>query len=70
MVTAVRSCLDRIVPASPTSAEGMEALRARAWAEQGVVVLNVEEIADEWLRQAVRNEATRRWGSRMKGAKR
>lgn len=66
MVNAVRSCLARIVPSSPTSSEGLEALRQRAWAEQGVVVLNVEEIADNWLRQAVRNEAVRRWGRRMR----
>lgn len=65
-MTAARSCLARIVPQDPTSPEGLEALRARAWAEQGVVVLNVDEIGDDWLRQAVRNEATRRWGRRMK----
>lgn len=66
MVNAVRSCLARIVPTSSTSPEGLEALRQRAWSEQGVVVLNIEEIADDWLRQAVRNEATRRWGRRMR----
>lgn len=64
--SAVRSCLDRIVPSGPTSAASLEALRQRAWAEQGVVVLNVEEIGDDWLRQAVKNEATKRWGRRMK----
>lgn len=66
MVTAVRSCLDRIVPTAPTAPDGLEALRQRAWAEQGVVVLNVEEVGDEWLRQALKNEATRRWGRRMR----
>jgi hypothetical protein len=66
-MSAARSCLARICPTSPTSPEGLEALRARAWAEQGVVVLNIDEIADDWLRQALRNEATRRWGRRMKG---
>lgn len=65
-MTATRSCLARIVPSGPTSPEGLEQLRARAWAEQGVVVLNVEEITDDWLRQAVKNEATRRWGRRMR----
>lgn len=66
-MSAARSCLARIVPTDPTSPEGLEALRQRAWAEQGVVVLNVEEVADDWLRQALKNEATRRWGRRMKG---
>ena len=69
-MSATRSALARIVPSSATSPEGLEALRQRAWAEQGVVVLNVEEVADDWLRQALRNEATRRWGRRMKGNKR
>lgn len=66
-MSATRSCLARIVPSDPTSPEGLEALRQRAWSEQGVVVLNVHEIADDWLRQAVTNEAVRRWGRRMKG---
>ncbi|MBN9497846.1 MAG: hypothetical protein J0H39_13905 [Alphaproteobacteria bacterium] len=65
-MTAVRSCLARIVPSAPTSSEGLEALRQRAWAEQGVVVLNVEEVTDDWLRQALKNEAAKRWGRRMK----
>lgn len=69
-MSATRSCLARIVPSDPTSPEGLEALRQRAWSEQGVVVLNVEEIADDWLRQAIKNEAVRRWGRRMKGTRR
>ena len=67
-MTAVRSCLARIVPTNPTTPEGLETLRQRAWAEQGIVVLNVHEIGDDWLRQAITNEANRRWGRRMKGA--
>lgn len=69
-MSAVRSCLARIVPETPTTPEGLEVLRQRAWSEQGVVVLNLEEIADDWLKQAIRNEAVRRWGRRMRGTKR
>lgn len=69
-MTAVRSCLARIAPSSSTTPESLEALRQRAWAEQGVVVLNLDEIGDDWLRQSLRNEAVRRWGRRMKGANR
>lgn len=65
-MTAVRSCLANIVPTPPTQRAELEALRQRAWAEQGVVVINLAEITDEWLRQALRNEATKRWGRRMK----
>lgn len=66
-MTALRSYLSTVVPSSPTSDESLEQLRARAWAEQGVVVLHVAEISDDWLRQSVTNEAVRRWGRRMKG---
>jgi hypothetical protein len=42
----------------------MEMLRRRVWREQGVVSLHLEDITDPWLRQALINEATRRWGPR------
>jgi hypothetical protein len=42
----------------------MEALRRRVWRDQGVASLAIEDIAAPWLRQAVANEATRRWGPR------
>ena len=45
----------------------MEALRRRVWRDQGVISLAIEDITDPWLRQAVQNEATRRWGPRNGG---
>jgi hypothetical protein len=42
----------------------MEMLRRRVWQQQGVVSLHLEDISDPWLRQALINEATRRWGPR------
>jgi hypothetical protein len=42
-------------------------MRAAAWHRHGVAALPVAEIADDWLRQAVINEATRRWGRRNGG---
>jgi hypothetical protein len=42
----------------------MDVLRRRAWHEQGVASLAIQDITDPWLRQAVINEATRRWGPR------
>jgi hypothetical protein len=65
-VSAVRSYLASIVPSTPTTPEQLEQLRARAWSEQGVVVLAVAEITDDFVRQALLNEATRRWGRRMR----
>jgi hypothetical protein len=45
----------------------MEALRRRVWREQGVASLAIDDIADPWLRHAITNEATRRWGPRNGG---
>ena len=39
----------------------------REWRDQGVVSLAIGDITDPWLRQAVQNEATRRWGPRNGG---
>ncbi|GGG46350.1 hypothetical protein GCM10010964_37160 [Caldovatus sediminis] len=52
---------------SPTNAADLEAMRRRVWREQGVVALRLEDITDPWLRQALTNEATRRWGPRNGG---
>ena len=61
-----RSCLDRGLH-SPTTSPEMEAMRRRVWRDQGVVSLAIDDITDPWLRQAVRNEAVRRWGPRNGG---
>ncbi|WP_255575384.1 hypothetical protein [Caldovatus aquaticus] len=42
-------------------------MRRRVWREQGVVALRLEDITDPWLRQALTNEATRRWVARNGG---
>ena len=60
-----RSSLDRGTR-SPTTTPEMEALRRRVWQQQGVVSLQIEDITDPWLRQAIQNEAMRRWGPRQK----
>ena len=62
-----RSCLDRGTR-SPTTGPEMDAMRRRVWRDQGVASLSVEDIADPWLRQAVMNEATQRWGPRDGGS--
>ena len=59
-----RSCLDRGT-SSPTTSPEMEMLRRRVWQQQGVVSLHLEDITDPWLRQAIQNEAVRRWGPRQ-----
>ena len=63
--TLARSPLGRL--RSPTTEAELHALRAAAWHRHGVAALAVDEIADPWLRQAITNEANRRWGRREKG---
>jgi len=60
-----RSGLDRGL--SPTTPSAITAMYRRAWHDQGVAMLQVEEISDPLLRQAVVNEAVRRWGRRNGG---
>jgi hypothetical protein len=59
-----RSCLDRGTR-SPTNEREVNAMRAAAWHRHGVVALPVADITDPWLRQAIQNEAVRRWGPRQ-----
>jgi hypothetical protein len=61
-----RSNLDRGMR-SPTTDTELAAMRAAAWHRHGVAVLTIHDIADPWLRQAIINEATRRWGPRSGG---
>jgi hypothetical protein len=58
-----RSCLHRGTR-SPTNDGEVNAMRAAAWHRQGVAAIPIDEISDAWLRQAITNEANRRWGRR------
>jgi hypothetical protein len=40
----------------------MAELRRKAWRMLGLAILDPAEIEDDWLRQAVRNEAERQFG--------
>jgi hypothetical protein len=59
-----RSCLARMAPETPTSPEQLAAMRQRAWLQQGVAVLPLDAIRDDWTRQAIINEAVRLHGKR------
>ncbi len=50
-----------------SSATAMDSMQRRVWHEQGVATFNIDEITDPWLRQAITNEANRRWGRRNGG---
>jgi hypothetical protein len=60
-----RSCLD--LARSPTTAGDLDAMRAAAWHRHGIAALPIQDITDPWLRQAITNEANRRWGRRQGG---
>ncbi len=49
---------------SPATPVDLEVIRRRVWLQEGVVSLHLEDITDPWLRQAIQNEAVRRWGPR------
>jgi hypothetical protein len=60
-----RSCLD--MARSPTTLVEIDTMRRRAWHEQGVASISIDDVTDPWLRQAITNEAIRRWGRRDGG---
>jgi hypothetical protein len=60
-----RSSLD--LARSPSSVSDLDPMRAAAGHRQGVAALPIHDIADPWLRQAITNEANRRWGRRQGG---
>lgn len=63
--TLARSPIGRL--RSPTSEPELNAMRAAAWHQHGVAAIPVDDITDPWLRQAITNEANRRWGRRNGG---
>jgi hypothetical protein len=65
---ATRSPLARHVRSEPSPLK-LQEMRQHAWQQQGVVVLQPEEVVDPWLRQALVNEAVRRYGRRRKAGR-
>jgi hypothetical protein len=60
-----RSCLARAQGrAAPTDSE-LLAMRRAAWRKQGVIMLRPDDIRDDWIRQALINEAERLYGRRQ-----
>jgi hypothetical protein len=45
------------------------AMRRAAWRSQGVVVLRLEDVRDDWIQQALIDEANRLCGRRPGGAR-
>ena len=65
----LKSQLGRILPQRVATGDELLAMRKAAWHRQGIVVLRPEDIADDWVRQALVNEATRLYGRRREGGR-
>jgi hypothetical protein len=63
----VRGSLTRHLPHSTAADDELFAMRRAAWRKQGIAVLRVADIPDDWLRQAIVNEADRLYGRRENG---
>ncbi len=64
MRSVVRGSLERRLPRSLPTEDELFAMRRAAWRKQGVVVIRLADVRDDWTRQAVVNEATRLYGRR------
>ena len=64
MPSEVRGSLERHLPRSLPTEDELFAMRKAAWRKQGIVVLRIDDLHDEIIRQAVLDEATRLYGRR------
>ena len=64
MPSEVRGSLGRHLPRSLPTEDELFAMRKAAWRKQGIVVLRIDDLRDEIIRQAVLDEATRLYGRR------
>ena len=59
-----RGSLARHLPRAAPGEEELFAMRRAAWRKQGIVVIRLADVRDDWTRQALVNEATRLYGQR------
>ncbi len=56
--------LGKMVPQAPANADELRAMRAAAWHKQGIVVVPLDEIYDDWDRAFLNAIATKLYGAR------
>ncbi len=61
---SIPCALGRLAPQSPASSDELRAMRAAAWHKQGIVVVPLDEIFDEWDRAFLSGIATKLYGAR------
>ena len=59
------AAIRRAIGKSPTDPELLEKFRRKAWVEQGVAVIWLDEVRDEWLRKGIENWAKGRFGDQQ-----
>ena len=64
MHSEVRGSLELHLPRSLPTEDELFAMRKAAWRNQGIVVLRIDDLRDEIIRQVVLDEATRLYGRR------
>ena len=64
MHSEVRGSLERHLPRSLPTEDELFAMRKAAWRKQGIVVIRPVDVRNDWMRQALVNEATRLYGQR------
>ena len=61
---SIRCALGRLMPQLPASSDELRSMRAAAWHKQGIVVIPLDDIYDDWDRQFLTGIATRLYGAR------
>lgn len=65
----IPSSLGRHVGNTPATDDDLHRLHKAAWHRHGALSLKVDDIRDDWLRQALINLGTDRYGSRQPSAR-
>ena len=61
---SIPCALGRLAPQSPASSDELRAMRAAAWHKQGIVVVTLEDIYDDWDLAFLSGIATKLYGAR------
>lgn len=61
---SIPCALGRLASPSPASSDELRAMRAAAWHKQGIVVVPLDEIFDDWDRAFLSGIATKLYGAR------
>ena len=59
-----RSPLAAAISSGPSSPDQIRSMAIAAWRSRGVVLVNVDQLTDEWERQMLTNLANRIYGQR------